>query len=543
MSQTALVLAYDIGTTGNKTCLFRIGATVEMLASHLAEYPLYMTADGGAEQKVDEWWQAICGSTRKILETTRTDPADIDGMTFCCQMQGSIVVDDQGHALRNPMIYMDGRSTQQIERHLYHGLLRISGWNAFKTLYSLMVTGGLAATAKDPLWKYHWVRDNEPDLFAKVHKWLDVKDFLVLRCTGNYAMTQDSAHLTFIYDTRPGKFGWHQGLGRLFKVNPDHLPPVVQATDRVGELTEQAARQMGLRPGIPVFGGGGDTSLTAIGAGCLEPNDTHIYVGTSGWVLANVQKRMVDINNFIASILGAIPGGYNYIAEQETSGVCLQWVRDHLARDEIGVYLQDMAAAGPEEEIGHLYELLSREVAKTPPGAGDLIFTPWLHGNRSPREDAFARGMFFNIGLNTGKRMMVRAVLEGVAFHKRWMLEAMERKIPRQQRVRFVGGGAKSEVWCQIMADVTGRLIETVANPQDAGTLGAAIVCGVGLGLIPSFNAAKRLIPAGRTYVPREEYKPRYDRLFETFKALYGQNRKLFAGLNNRPVNRGDING
>jgi len=532
MDQTALILAYDVGTTGNKTCLYRVGASIEMLASNIAEYPLYMTPDGGAEQKVEEWWQAICKSTRTILDKTGTDPARIAGIVFCCQMQGSIVVDKDGQALRNPMIYMDGRSTGQIERLLCHGLLRISGWNAFKTLYSLWVTGGLAATAKDPLWKYHWVKENEPDVFKKVHKWLDVKDYLLFRCTGQYAMTQDSAHLTFIYDTRPGKLAWHRGLGRLFDVNPAHLPPVVQATDRIGALTDRAAGEMGLSPGIPVFGGGGDTSLTAIGAGCLEPNDTHIYVGTSGWVVANVQKRMVDINNFIASILGAIPGGYNYIAEQETSGVCLQWVRDHLARDEIGVYLKDNEATTPEEESGHLYELLSREVAKTPPGAGNLIFTPWLHGNRSPREDAFARGMFFNIGLNTGTRMMVRAVLEGVAFHKRWMLGGMERKIPRQAKIRFVGGGAKSPVWCQIMADVTGRLLETVENPQDVGTLGAAIVSGVGLGLIPSFAAAKKMIPAGQIYTPQGEYKDLYDRNFEIFKALYKQNRKLFAGLN-----------
>jgi len=534
VEQPALILAYDVGTTGSKTCLYRIGASIEMVASSIAEYPLYMTADGGAEQKVDEWWQAICESTRSVLTRSGTDSAKIAGMVFCCQMQGSIVVDAQDRALRNPMIYLDGRSTKQIERFLYHGLLRISGWNAFKALYSLWVTGGLAATAKDPLWKYHWVKENEPEVFKKVHKWLDVKDYLLLRCTGQYAMTQDSAHLTFIYDTRPGKLGWHRGLGRLFDVDPAHLPPVVQATDRIGELTVPAAGEMGLQPGIPVFGGGGDTSLTAIGAGCLEPNDTHIYVGTSGWVLANVQKRMVDINNFIASILGAIPGTYNYIAEQETSGVCLQWVRDHLARDEIGVYLKDRDAANPEEESGHLYELLSREVAKTPPGAGALIFTPWLHGNRSPREDAYARGMIFNIGLNTGKRMMLRAVLEGVAFHKRWMLEAIEKKIPRQTKVRFVGGGAKSEVWCQIMADITGRQIETAENPQDVGTLGAAVVCGVGLGRIASFAAAKKLIPAGKTYVPREKYKALYNRQFETFKALYRQNRKLFRDLNRR---------
>lgn len=526
------VLAHDVGTTGSKTCLYRIDDELTQVAAAIGEYPLYMTDGGGAEQRADDWWSAICRSTRTVLERSGVGREQIAAMGFCCQMQGSILVDKAGQALRNPMIYMDGRATRQIEKHLYHGLFRISGWNARKTLTSLRITGGLAATPKDPLWKYHWVRDNEPEIFALAHKWLDVKDYLILRSTGQYGMTRDSAHITFLYDTRPGRLGWHAGLCRIFDVNMDHLPPVVASTDVVGRLTETAASQMGLAAGMPVFGGGGDTAMTAIGAGCTDLHDTHIYVGTSGWVAANVDKRMVDIGNFIASILGAIPGRYNYIAEQETSGACLQWVRDHLALDGIGVYLKDRHPADAEEKTGMLYDLLNRVVAETAPGAGGVIFTPWLHGNRSPREDAYARGMFFNLGINTGKRMMIRAVLEGVAFHKRWMLEAVEKKIPAPSSVRFVGGGAKSEVWCQIMADVTGRRMETVANCQDVGAMGAALVCAVGLGRVADFSKAKAMVPVVRTFRPRDAFKTVYDQNFAVFKKLYQRNRKLFRTLN-----------
>jgi xylulokinase len=533
MTQTPIyVLAHDVGTTGSKTCLYRIADTLAQVDAAIEEYPLTMTGDGGAEQKADDWWAAIGSATRRVLASSGIAPGQIAAMGFCCQMQGSILVDVKGRALRNPMIYMDGRATRQIEKNLYHGLFRISGWNARKTLTSLRITGGLAATPKDPLWKYHWVRDNEPEIFAHVHKWLDVKDYLILRCTGDYGMTRDSAHITFVYDTRPGRLGWHKGLCRMFDVAMDHLPPVVESTDVVGHLTETAAAQIGLAAGIPVFGGGGDVAMTAIGAGCTDLNDTHIYIGTSGWVVSNVDRRMVDISNFIASILGAMPGRYNYIAEQETSGACLQWVRDHLALDGIGVYLKDRPAADAEEEMGLLYDLLNRVVEETPPGAENVIFTPWLHGNRSPREDAYARGMFFNLGLNTGKRIMIRAVLEGVAFHKRWMLEAVEKKVPGRRPVRFVGGGSKSTVWCQIMADVTGRSIETVANPQDVGAMGAALVCGVGLGRVSGFQQAKAMVPVEKTYSPRIEYKGIYDRNFKIFKALYEKNRKLFKTLN-----------
>lgn len=523
-------LTYDLGTTGCKTCLYRIAPRLELMASALAEYPLHVTPDGGAEQDTADWWEALCTSSRQVMEKTSLPPGRISGIVFCCQMQGSILVDKQGNALRRPMIYLDGRAEKQMRERLCRGLFRISGMHALTLLNTLRIAGGVAATAKDPLWKYHWVRENEPDLFSRVHKWLDVKDYLILKCTGHYGMTRDSAHVTFIYDTRPGKEKWHPGLCRTFGVNMAHLPPVVSATDVVGHLTGKAASDLGLSPGIPVFGGGGDVSLAAVGSGCLEPFDTHIYVGTSGWVSSNVARRHVDITNFMASILGAVPGRYNFVGEQETSGLCLNWVRDHLAMDDIGVYMQD--GTDPAQRLDTLYNLMNEAVEQTTPGAGHLIFTPWLHGNRTPREDTHARGMFFNIGLDTGKRQMIRAVLEGVAYHKRWILEAMEKTIPHRDELCFVGGGAKSETWCQIMADVLDRDILTVASPQDIGTAGAAVVCAVGLSLIPSFTGAKAMIPMGRTYRPRPENRPVYDRNFKVFKQLYSKNKLLFKSLN-----------
>ncbi len=529
------ILAHDLGTTGNKSCIYRLGEAIELIDSSLVEYSLITTPDGGAEERADDWWNAVSLATRTIMERSGVRPSQIKGMAFCCQLQGSVMVDENGTALRNPMVYLDGRATAQMEHYLYNGLLKIEKWNAYKTIRSLLVTGGLAGTAKDPLWKYHWVRENEPELFRRVHKWIDVKDYLVHRATGNFAMTYDSAHLTWVFDTRPGKLEWSRSMCSMFDVDMKHLPPVIQSTDVAGKLTAQAASEMGLEPGVPVFGGGGDTSLISIGSGCLDLYDTHIYIGTSGWVVSNVGRRMVDVGNFIASILGAIPESYLYVAEQETSGLCLQWFRDHLALDEIGVYLNAQhVCSDPGSIYESLYQFLNDVVAETEPGAGNLIFTPWLHGNRSPREDAYARGMFFNISLSTGKRQMVRSVLEGGAFHARWMLEAVERKIPRRETLRFVGGGAKSDEWCQIMADITGRKIETIENTQNAGTIGAAIVCAVGLGAIASFAEAKALIPVKQVFIPRDEYRSMYDRNFEVFKELYHNNKKLFRLLNDR---------
>lgn len=526
------ILTHDVGTTSNKSCLYRIGDRIELVDSSLKDYPLYTLANGGVEQNAEDWWSAVCQATQTIMDRSAIIPSQIQGMAYCAQMQGFVAVDKAGSILRNPMNYLDHRATTQIQQGLHHGFPRIEGWNAYKTLRSLQITGGLSASVKDPVWKYLWMRDNEPELFARLYKWLDVNDYLILRSTGVFSTGIDSAHVTFMCDTRPGKTGWSKPICKMFGVQLDHLAPLVQATDIVGHLTPQAATDLGLVEGIPVFGGGGDLSLISIGSGCFNLHDTHIYIGTSGWVVSAVDRRMTDIGGLIASILGAIPGWYNYVAELETAGRCLQWVRDHLALDEIGVYLQDHPFSGAVEMRENLYDFLNQEVAKVPAGANGLIFAPWLHGNRSPFEDPYARGMFFNIGLETGKREMIRSVLEGVAYHKRWILERVEKKVPYQETVRFVGGGAQSPIWAQIMADVTGRTIEVVDNAQNAGTVGAAIVCAVGLGLLDSFQAAAPLINIAERFSPQSENKPIYDRNFEVFKKLHKNNRQLFQTLN-----------
>ena len=240
---------------------------------------------------------------------------------------------------------------------------------------------------------------------------------------------------------------------------------------------------------------------------------------------------MTDIGGLIASILGAIPDCYNYIAEQETAGRCLQWVRDHLALDEIGVYLAGHPYSDEVGLVENLYDFLNQEIETVAPGCDGLIFTPWLHGNRSPFEDPYARGMFFNISLETGKRHLIRSVLEGDAYHKRWMLEAIEKKVPRQDTLRFVGGGAQSDQWAQILAGVSARKIEVVANPQNVGALGAAITVAIGLGLT-NFDHAKEMIKVEKSFEPLLENRDVYERQFEVFKKLYQQNRKLYRELN-----------
>lgn len=526
------VIAYDIGTTGVKTCLFEVGDTLRLLAGEYEGYGLYILPGGGAEQDADEWWAAMAKSTRRLLEKTGTDPKSIAGISFCSQMQGLVLVDEAGCALRRPMSYMDQRGGKEFAACQTHGLT-ISGVNALMLLRSLRRTRAASTSVKDPLWKYKWVQQNEPEVYAKIHKWLDVKEYLICRCTGQFVMTRDSAYSTFLYDSRPDKGCWSRELCRMYGVEFDHLPRIIECTDVAGTLTARAAEDLGLAEGCPVYGGGGDATLIGVGAGCTEVGQTHIYSGTSGWVSTVIGRQKVDIVSMIAGIVGAQAGKYNYFAEMETAGKCFEWVKEHLVLDEIGIYLQKTNVAESQESVYEsLYDYMTDTIEAIPPGAGGVIFTPWLHGNRCPFEDPKAAGMFFNLRLDTGKTEMLRAVLEGICYHLRWMLECQDKKVKIASTLRFVGGGALSRVTCQILADVTGRTVETVADTKDVGAVGAAMLVAVGSGQIADLTQAAGLIRPAARYTPDPANQTLYDRNYKVFKNLYAANKKNFAALN-----------
>ncbi len=526
------VIIYDFGTSSLKTCLFEIGAQISLVASSAAGYGLYISDDGGAEQDENEWWEALCSTTRELFLKSNVKPEEIDGMAACTQFQGSIFVDEHGNALRHPMNYLDQRGIKEYKNCMSKGYVKVSGCSLYKLVRNLKVNYAASVSAKDPVWKYKWVENNEPEIFSKAYKWLDVCDYLLARLTGRIVRTVDSAFATFLYDTRKGKEGWNKGLLKMYQINPAHMPELIESTDMAGELTEQAAKDLGLVKGIPVFGGGGDTTFVNIGAGCTKPGDTHIYVGTSGWVSTYMDRQTVDLVAMITGVLSAKRGYYNYYAELETAGKCFEWVIEHLALDEGGIYLDHTKITDIESKYRSLYDYLSEEIAKVPPGANGVIFTPWLRGNRCPFEDSNAAGMFFNIRIDTGKKDMLRAVLEGVCYHLRWLLECEERKVKTSDKIRFVGGGALSPVACQVLADITGRTIETVSNAQEVGAIGAALVVAAGIKGEDVLEFTQKIVKVEHVYVPNPDHKDIYERHYRVFKKLYKSNAKCFQMLN-----------
>lgn len=523
MSSGTHVITYDVGTTGVKTCIYLISDKITPIKSSYAAYNLYILDNGGAEQDPDEWWAALCATTKDVLEKASLTKEDIKAVSFCSQMQCLVLVDKEGRPVRRAMSYMDNRA-----RALFG-----KGPSLTKLLTWLIITGIAPTSTKDPLWKYKWVRRHEGEIFSRVHKWLDAKDYLAARLSGVFAMTEGSAFATALFDTRRGKRRWSGKLCAIAGVKREHLPDIIKSWDKVGGITARAAEEIGLAEGTPVYGGGGDAELIGIGAGAVEEGSTHIYIGTSGWVSTVTKKQVVDVGASIGSIVGCQPGLYNYFAEMETAGKCLEWVKDHLALDEIGVYLEKKdVTEGAESVYLNLFDYLCEAINRVPPGSGGVIFTPWLHGNRCPFEDSGARGMFFNIGLETGKTALIRAVVEGIAFHCRFMLEAQKKKLKVSDSITLCGGGALSPVICQIMADITGHNVIVRPDPQNAGALGAAVLLAKALGKIPSIESAKDLLPASRLFTPNPEHKAAYDRNFRIFTALYRDNKKSFALLN-----------
>ncbi|MCK9218195.1 MAG: FGGY-family carbohydrate kinase [Firmicutes bacterium] len=507
------VIAYDIGTTGLKTCLFNISdkESVQLIDGEVEDYGLYILENGGVEQNPTEWWDAMGKSTKRLLEKTGTDKSEIQGISFCSQMQTLVMVDKEGAPLRPSMSCMDTRADKQFARYMKKGI-QVEGLNLYKVFRFLQITGVVSASTKDPLWKYHWVKENEPEIFKKTYKWLDAKEYLTCRATGNMRVSRDVASATFVYDVKKGC--WSKELCKMLDIDMNHLPDLCDSTDKVGALLPKAAEELGLASGTPVFSGGSDVSLCQVGAGCLEVGDANFYSGTSGWVCTTVDKLHLDLGNIIGALVGADPDTYCYIAELETSGKCMEWVKDRIDLPEMD------------------YDGLIDYIKNTPAGSNGIVFSPWMHGNRCPFEDPYAKGLFFNLGLHNRGSDLVKAVIEGVCLHMRWMLEATEKTFKTSPKVRFTGGSAISSTISQILADVIGREVETIENPRHVGAMGAAALMAVSFELISDIKEIKKIIKVKTTYKPNPENNAVYNKIYPVFKNLYKDNKKSYKALN-----------
>ena len=500
------IVAHDVGTSGNKAVLVDTEGNIH--GSAFQAYPVHYPRPDWAEQEPEDWWHAVTSTTRQVLEQSGVAPQDVLAMVYTTQMLGILPMGRDGRPLRPAIIWLDGRAAAQAGRVMRKFL--------HPRLFALVA--GTELTGKDGIPKLLWLKENEPEIYDKMACFLDVNGYLTYRATGEMVFEWSCASAIGL-DLKTKD--WMRGILRYMGLDMTKFPSLVRSTDQVGGLTPDAARECGLLEGTPVFGGSGDSPGAAVGSGAVGEGDGHIYLGTSGWV-GVVTEKIVSGRHGVVSIHSADPDKAFLFAEMETAGACLKWIADQFYRYE---------QADPA--IPNVYALMDRDVETIPPGADYLVATPWMYGERSPVADTWVRSTFFNLSADHTREHLLRAVYEGVAYNLRWMVEIVEQqfKFPLPA-LRVIGGGARGAPWMQIIADVTGRRVETVANPQEAGAVGAALLAGIGLGLYPDFESLKKVVRVERKFEPQAGNAEVYDVLYRAYRRIYSSLRGLYREVN-----------
>lgn len=517
------VLAWDLGTSGAKVGIVTVEGDV--LGTEFEPVELTLLPGGGAEQDPNDWWRACILATERLLGENLVPRSSIAAVGVTAQWSGTVPVDSSGAPLHNAVIWMDSRGAPH-SRKLAGGPLRIAGYSPWRLQRWIRLTGGAPAfSGKDSLAHILWIRSELPDVYEKTFKFLEPKDYLTYRLTGRFAASFDSIALHWVTDNRdPDAVRYDSGLIDLCGIEPSKLPDLCRATDVLGPLRSELAEQLGLPRGTLVTAGAPDVHSAAIGSGATRDFEAHLYVGTSSWIACHLPQKKTSLLDNMAALPAALPGRYLLLNEQESAGACLVHLRDKLffCRDELG----------SSEPPRNVFAAFDRVAALSPPGSNGLVFLPWLYGERTPVENSNLRGAFINYSLSHERSDVIRAVMEGVAMNSRWLLARVEALVGRRiAELRFIGGGAKSELWSQIFADVLDRPILPVRDPIASNLRGAGLIASVALGDLTFDDVRARVHTTGR-FEPRAELCARYAQGFSEFLALYRSLKPTFQRLN-----------
>jgi xylulokinase len=501
------ILAHDLGTTGNKASLYDRDGSV--LASSFYGYGTELPRVNWVEQNPQDWWQAVCVSTQQLLGAAKVNPAEVACIAFSGQMMGCVAVDSQARPLRNALIWADMRAVAEAQS-IVDGV-------GMERAYA--ITGHRASSSYSGA-KILWIRNHEPDIFRQAHKFLHAKDFIVARLTGNFVTDYSDASGMNLYDLKACE--WSDEILDSIGLDRGQLPELHSSIDVVGEVTPQAAADVGLAAGTPVVIGGGDGCCAATGAGVIREGSAYNYIGSSSWIALATKEPIIDPTMRTFTWAHLVPGMFSPCGTMQAAGGSYQWLRDNLCLPEKN------AAAGLNLSP---YELMNLQAEGSPPGANGLLFLPYLMGERSPRWNPKARGGFVGLTMKHTRADMIRAGLEGITLNLRVILEAFQQQGAEVEAMRVIGGGARGRVWRQVVADIYGVPVLRPALLEEATSMGAAIAGGIGVGIFPGFEIAERLAAIVDTTQPRPELKPLYDRLYATFNRAYDLLEPLFDDL------------
>ncbi|HEY5990423.1 MAG TPA: FGGY-family carbohydrate kinase [Streptosporangiaceae bacterium] len=519
------VLAIDLGTTGLKVGL--VSLTGEVAWSTGAELRTHRLAGGGAEQDAAEWWRVVSDAARAGLGSGAVHPDQVVAVSTTGQWASTVPVAEDGTPVGPCILWMDTRGGHHSRRRVGGP---VSGYAPRPLITWVRRTGGAPSTSgADPIGHMLYLQHDRPDITAGARWFLEPVDYLSMRFTGTAAASPASMTAAWLTDNRRlDRAAYDPLLVRMAGIDGSRLPPLSPTGSMIGTVRDDVAARLGLGTGVAVVAGTPDLHSASVGAGALADYQCHMAISTSAWISCPVGFKKTDAIRQIATVPGVVPGRYLVANNHETAGACLQWLRDRVIAPRHG--LRRTPGDGMDHAPG--FTELTELAATAPPGAGGLLFTPWLTGERSPIDDRNARGGFHNASLDTDLAAMVRAVLEGVAYNNRWLHEAVERFVKRRlEPVRVFGGGAQSDLWCQIHADVMGRTIERMADPVHTNLRGAAILAGIALGAVDRSSAGD-LAQIAKTFQPEPFRQAVYNRLYAEFPKLYRSQKAMFRRLN-----------
>jgi xylulokinase len=501
------VLTIDLGTSGPKVALFTFdGAFVD---GDFTPVELHVLPNEGVEQSPDAWWNGIVSAAQRLMVRTSVPVDDIGAVVVTSQWSGTVPIDRDGTVLHDAIIWMDARGAEETRR-IVGGRVRLQGYDPMKLRTWISRTGGAPAmSGKDSISHIWWLQRAKPEIARATWKYLEPKDWLNFKLTGEARATHDSIVLHWVTDNRDrNRIDYDPALLRMCELDRAQLPDLVPAASVLAPLSELAAKELGVPAGIPVIGGTPDLQSAAIGSGACADYEGHLYVGTSSWLTCHVPAKKTDLFHGIAALPSPLPGKYYVADEQEVAGGTLDWLRDHAL------------------QTGESFAALDSIASGVPAGSNGVIFTPWLNGERTPVDDHTLRAGWHNLSLATTRAELVRSVMEGVAYNSRWLLATVEKFVDRPfPWLHYIGGGAQSDLWCQIMADVLDREIRQVEHPIRANARGAALLAGIALDRVSVDDLAKQ-VRITRTFSPDGGTRRVYDDHYAEFRVIHKQTAK-----------------
>lgn len=523
-------LGIDLGTGGLKVGAVALDGTV--IASAFRSIETVITEDGGNEQDPFAWFDALASAGREVTDALRSGgdgTRTCGGIGITGQWGSTIPVDATGRPVGPCLLWSDRRGAPWSAK-LTGGTIGVAGFGAKKIVSWLRFAGGAPSKeGSDPTGHTQFLRHRRPEIDSRTAVHLEPVDLIGAWLTGVVAATPASMVLSWLTDNRRGApCAFHPVLVRLADRRAAQLPPLRPTGSRLGVLLPERAAALGLAPDgavtdLPVVCGAPDLHTAPIGTGGLASFEGHLAISTSAWVSAPVSFKKTDVMHSMASIPGFAPNSYVIANNQETGGASLRWLRDSVLRADDGL------GQAPED-----YDALTVAAALAPAGAGGVIFTPWLKGERSPVDDANLRASFLNVSITTTRSDLIRAVLEGVAYNARWLLEATESFAGQPlEGLRLFGGGAKSDLWAQIYADVIGRPIRRIDDSIDVNVRGAAWFAALSLGH-RTIDDLRRTPIAATNFIPDAVAMTTYRPLYREFSRLAKSQKSMYARLNGR---------